>query len=554
MRFISLLLVVVAGIQLGCETRVSLGNPCRSDSECAGGLRCNFGRCRTECVDSSECPSGRFCLTLSSTAGACTLPTDTCRSGACEPGLMCEGELCVAPCATETCLAGTTCQSPRGVDVCLPPTLTSDAGMDAAMSTVDAGSDAQQTDAACAMSAPSTHGRICVGNRYACVVQGGTVRCWGNNTAGQLGDGTDATTRSTHDACGAGIDCALAPVTVRYANLPLTNVEQIACGDTHACARTRTGEVVCWGEAELLGNGGVSGAQAVRAILSSASELASGRDHTCARVGSEWQCWGRNSYAGAIDGRLGSRNQVIEVRPTTAPDFATFTRLELGGYYTCGINGGDVTCQGASVAGVCGEEYSPMRRAGPVLVYPGALDMPMPIRDAASIDLHTGDAHACALDDAGIISCWGADQYQVLASTFDKHTGCADASETCRNYAAPIEVGVTPVPVFIGLSRGFAPLTCAIDSAHHVYCWGDNTNGQAGYDDTVMRVGRVDAAVSTSSGLLSNVIEVAVGYQNACALTCDGSVYCWGANDLGQLGQGAFDALKHPRAMRVENL
>jgi alpha-tubulin suppressor-like RCC1 family protein len=53
---------------------------------------------------------------------------------------------------------------------------------------------------------------------------------------------------------------------------------------------------------------------------------------------------------------------------------------------------------------------------------------------------------------------------------------------------------------------------------------------------------------------LSNVIEVAVGYQNACALTCDGAVYCWGANNLGQLGQGGFDGDAHPLAMPVENL
>src|SRR5205814_1569160 len=79
---------------------------------------------------------------------------------------------------------------------------------------------------------------------HTCVRLGsGAVRCWGRNTAGQLGDG-----RTDHQDCSAGDvgwqDCS--PVPVAVSGLPDTT--EVATGYAHSCARSGSGTVVCWGE------------------------------------------------------------------------------------------------------------------------------------------------------------------------------------------------------------------------------------------------------------------------------------------------------------------
>lgn len=85
---------------------------------------------------------------------------------------------------------------------------------------------------------------IAAGARHACaLISGGSVRCWGDNSDGQLGN--NSTTGST------------VPVSVLGG---LSNVAWITAGDAHTCAVTTTGAAYCWGEnsAGQLGNGSVT--------------------------------------------------------------------------------------------------------------------------------------------------------------------------------------------------------------------------------------------------------------------------------------------------------
>jgi alpha-tubulin suppressor-like RCC1 family protein len=102
--------------------------------------------------------------------------------------------------------------------------------------------------------------------------------------------------------------------------------------------------------------------------------------------------------------------------------------------------------------------------------------------------------------------------------------------------------------------------TCAVLPAGTVWCWGLNTAGQIGIDpfdsprcavpDAGPITFRCESAPREVAGL-SDVVDVAVGDDGTCALKRDGSVWCWGTNVAGQLGQGTDDTDSHPTPAQV---
>lgn len=167
--------------------------------------------------------------------------------------------------------------------------------------------------------------------------------------------------------------------------------------------------------------------------------------------------------------------------------------------------------------------------------------------------------HACAVRQDGAVYCWGynpggflgdgssADRFAptevadlrnatavAVGSAVSRHHSCAIlADRTLRcwgdNLLGQVGDGTTidrtsPVPV-VGLSNVTAVSaggtdTCAIANSE-VWCWG------ARYDSTPSRIGG-----------LASVAEIAVGEGHACALLSSGRIFCWGRNDMGQLGNG----------------
>jgi alpha-tubulin suppressor-like RCC1 family protein len=88
--------------------------------------------------------------------------------------------------------------------------------------------------------------------------------------------------------------------------------------------------------------------------------------------------------------------------------------------------------------------------------------------------------------------------------------------------------------------------TCIITSNGDLYCWGANESGQLGAS-----VGRSQAAPTRIPGLAEQVVEVALMDEAICALLRGGSVACWGDNLLGQLGRGSRDLGPHAEAAPV---
>lgn len=139
---------------------------------------------------------------------------------------------------------------------------------------------------------------IAAGSHHTCArMTDSTVRCWGWNIAGQLGNGTTTS--------------AYAPVSIAG----LTNVEQVAAGDRHSCARLADGTVKCWGDnsAGQLGDGTTSSSTTPVLVsgVSDAAEVTTGRRHTCVRhLDGSLTCWGLNDF-----GQLGNATTTASLSP-----------------------------------------------------------------------------------------------------------------------------------------------------------------------------------------------------------------------------------------------
>jgi alpha-tubulin suppressor-like RCC1 family protein len=123
---------------------------------------------------------------------------------------------------------------------------------------------------------------LAAGAEHTCaLLEDATVRCWGRNDAGQLGDG------STNDA------------TIPVSPVELSSVAQIAAGRRHTCALLENGTVACWGanDRHQLANGTTEGRLRPGLVVGivRAREIAAAEDGTCVRLdGGYVRCWGAN--------------------------------------------------------------------------------------------------------------------------------------------------------------------------------------------------------------------------------------------------------------------
>lgn len=348
---------------------------------------------------------------------------------------------------------------------------------------------------------------VVAGWRHTCALTtGGGVKCWGDNWAGPVGDGSNGA---------RGMFYRLTPVDV----VGLTSgVQAVAAGGDHTCALMADGGVKCWGGNYYgqLGNGAriTSWEQlapvAVAGLTSGVRAVAGGGAHTCAlTTGGGVQCWGDNEHGQVGDGVAGA-NRLAPVEVVGPADGVQ--SLAAGGHHTCALTtAGGVQCWGDNQYGQLGSGASGADQPTPVDV----IGLSRGVRAIAAGDLHT-----CALTASGGVKCWGHNSSGQVGDG----TNGVDRLE-------PVDVS--------GLTRGVQAIaaggahTCALTAGGSVKCWGYNEYGQVGDGTTIDRPTPVDV-----SGLTSGVQAIAGGYTHTCAVTTSGGVKCWGRNQLGQVGDG----------------
>ena len=336
---------------------------------------------------------------------------------------------------------------------------------------------------------------IVSGQAHNCaLLSGNSVRCWGYNSKGQLGDGT---TKG-----------ALTPVVATGLN---AGVVALAAGNEHTCALLSTGAVKCWGSGYngQLGTGKkldqLKPGQAVAAIAADAVGLSSGQYHTCAALkDGSVRCWGGNSQAALGDGTLTER--LAPVKVVGLPGKAV--GITAGQWHTCALlQGGGVACWGKNLSGQTGDgkafgNYSLARAS---------------VLPAKATDFDVGNGHVCASLASGKMMCWGLNQFGQVG----------DGSKEMK--ASPAEVPLADGNVIsVGLGGEH---TCAVQSNGAAHCWGHNKWGRLGDGTEQDRLTPWPVA-----GLNTGVVAIAAGLKGSCALLADGSIKCWGSPGVGKGG------------------
>jgi alpha-tubulin suppressor-like RCC1 family protein len=242
------------------------------------------------------------------------------------------------------------------------------------------------------------------GNHTCALLSGGGVECWGENTYGQLGNGTT----TGPDTSMGGEPCNPTPTPVP--NLPMATA--VVAGNGHACALLANATVSCWGEnaSGQLGNGSMGASVASPAAvpgLTGVTALAAGGAHTCAVLsGGTVECWGEGS-----SGELGNGMMSASATPVVVSTLTGVTAISsspaLQGQTTCALlAGGAVSCWGLNNGYQLGNGTT-MNAASPQAV-PG-------ITGATAIS--AGANGSCALLADGTLRCWGNVGLGITAQT-----------------------------------------------------------------------------------------------------------------------------------------
>lgn len=327
-------------------------------------------------------------------------------------------------------------------------------------------------------------------------------------------------------------------------------VTQIAADSARACAVRGDGTVWCWGETFMYPIGIAPTPTRVPGITN-ATKVSVGVDFVAAllRDGSA-VAWGDNDHCQLGQPMSGPQDMPAPIlRVLGAIDLAT------GGSTGCMIDmRRSVYCWGNNSSRIFIPEPMITCVAGPA---------PMSNLPNGIAEIALGGGHGCALQESGTVLCWGSNEQGELGdgtrtSRLDARpvpglsgiqhisadylgTCASDGRVRCWGTTIPVpppdgNVRESPGPPMlsdvVNLSGG-RHFGCAVVRTGSVWCWGYNALGQLGdgtrttrFDDPVQVVGIDDA------------IQVATGDSFACALRRGGSVYCWGSNNRGALGDG----------------
>ncbi|WP_142116370.1 Ig-like domain repeat protein [Salinispora arenicola] len=328
-----------------------------------------------------------------------------------------------------------------------------------------------------------------------------TYFAWGDNSNGQLGNGT--TTGSS------------TPVDV---DLPAgMTITAVAAGGLHSLALTSTGAVLAWGRnvSGQLGNGdSTNRSTPVEVSLPAGvtiTAVAAGAFHSLALTSAgAVLAWGENLHGQLGNGGTTDRSTPVEV---SLPAGVTITAVAAGAAYSLALTStGAVLAWGDNSNGQLGNGTTTGSST------PVDVDLPagMTITTVAA-----GAAHSLALTSTGAALAWG--------NNADGQLGNGDTISSSTPVDVDLPAGVTITTVAAGGLHSLAPT-----AAGAVVAWGRNVSGQLGNGTTTGSSTPVDVDLPAGA----TITAIAAGFDYGLALTTAGAVVAWGRNFSGQLGNG----------------
>ncbi|MBI5383045.1 MAG: hypothetical protein HZA90_00005, partial [Verrucomicrobia bacterium] len=289
---------------------------------------------------------------------------------------------------------------------------------------------------------------ISVGNAHSCaVLEGGTIKCWGYDQCGELGDGTTTYLNGYRD-----------PVDVKgisgASNVSVSKTWFSGNGTprqyAHTCAALAVGGVRCWGASPRGALGLPSESLSDWCLKYRRSSIpisvpwtnggaltVAGQDHSCVlQADGRVQCWGGNQY-----GQLGDGSNRNSSAPVAVAGLEKAVGLTAGRFHNCAVTEtGKIWCWGSNAAGQLGNSAAPAEHCGFWSGRQSCSTTPLAVTGLSNAELlSAGGYHTCALSN-GRALCWGSNEWGQLG----------DGSQ--RNSETPVAVvGLEDV---IGVSAG----------------------------------------------------------------------------------------------------
>lgn len=342
---------------------------------------------------------------------------------------------------------------------------------------------------------------IAFGLYHTCIIKNdNSVWCGGHNSGGQLGLGTFSEREN------------LTPV------VGITGAKQLSLARDNSCVTTYSNQTYCWGAngSFQIGAGSThttygNPLPVLVTIAPDAKTIHGGERSVCTvNFDDSLTCWGQNSH-----GEIGNSNYNL------VKDGYTHTNLALLDFSmsistACALTvNQEVLCWGSNLIGQSGTPINTKYVNVPTEVLPHTSIF----QDLSS--LVAGQVNTC-MKMNGETHCWGNNEQAQLGFPTDNFAEFYPAKLTGLENVSHTSIGYT--------------LICHVIPSGQAVCSGINTFGQAGVNPQVTQRVNVPQIISG----LSNVYKVEAGLDSACAVKNDGTVWCWGNNTEGQLGNGNY--------------
>lgn len=342
---------------------------------------------------------------------------------------------------------------------------------------------------------------------YTCgLLTEGIAFCWGDNNAGQIGNG-DYKLRDSLPRAVAGLILFTA----------------IDGNWGHTCGIRIGGAAYCWGGSTdgALGNDSTPNSPTPFAVSGGLSfkAITVGWTHSCGLTNQgAGYCWGNNDFGKLGADMVGAASSV----PVPVAGGHVFRSISAGQNHSCAIDTGNTAfCWGWNSSGALGTGDSASRNT------------PVPVVGALKFTaVEVGYTHTCGVTTAGDLYCWGSNAFGELGDS------------TFAPAVAPVKINSTRRFRFVSVGGNHS---CALDANGGLYCWGNNGSGQlAGTATATCTIGLSDTVPCANAPIVSaaglSFSAISAGAFHTCAIGLAGGAYCWGANDYAQIGNGSAGA------------